>query len=141
MTPDLPIAALLPHAGAMVLLARIEAWDAQAIRCLATSHLDPRNPLRRHGRLSALAGIEYGLQAAAAHGALTMAAAAGQPGYLASLRSVTLHATWMDDPAIARLVVTARLEHQEAHGVVYDFTVGGEAGEALVAGRAVIALP
>ncbi|WP_206685552.1 hypothetical protein, partial [Escherichia coli] len=33
------------------------------IRCTATSHRDPRNPLRSHGRLASVCGIEYAAQA------------------------------------------------------------------------------
>ncbi|WP_309246593.1 hypothetical protein [Ramlibacter montanisoli] len=38
------IAGLIPHAGRMCLLARVDAWDAQRIRCSATSHRESDNP-------------------------------------------------------------------------------------------------
>ena len=63
------ILALIPHQGMMCLLDRVAAWSAADITCGASSHLSPDNPLRRDGRLGAICGIEYGLQAAALHGA------------------------------------------------------------------------
>ncbi len=69
----------------MCLLASVADWSEDAISCRATSHLDPANPLRSRGRLPAVAGIEYALQAAAVHGALR-GGAPQPPGYLAALR-------------------------------------------------------
>ena len=80
------MAGLVPHAGAMVLLDRVEAWDAETVQCRARSHLDPANPLRRAGRLAACCGIEYALQAAAVHGALLAGGVAQAAGYVAALR-------------------------------------------------------
>ncbi|MDD4881794.1 MAG: 3-hydroxylacyl-ACP dehydratase, partial [Gallionellaceae bacterium] len=53
----------IPHQGSMCLLERIDAWDSQHIRCTASSHRAPDNPLRGHGRLGAACGIEYAAQA------------------------------------------------------------------------------
>ena len=39
------IAGLIPHAGRMCLLARVDAWDARTIRCTATGHADADHPL------------------------------------------------------------------------------------------------
>ncbi|MBV1795604.1 phosphotransferase [Siccirubricoccus sp. G192] len=135
------IAGLVPHAGAMVLLDRVEAWDAAGITCFARSHLDAANPLRRAGRLGAVAGIEYGLQAAALHGALAAGEVPQPAGYLASLRGVALLAERLDDPALGALRVAARLERQEEGGLIYGFEIGSEAGRMLLSGRAAIALP
>lgn len=134
------IAALVPHAGAMCLLDRVLAWDADRILCAARSHLDPANPLRRAGRLVALCGLEYALQAAALHGALRD----GRPqpaGYVAALRDVALHAARLDDPAHGELRVSATLEQGESAGLLYALRVEAERGAALVEGRAAIALP
>ena len=134
------IAVLVPHAGAMVLLDRVEAWDGGAILCRATSHLDPANPLRRAGRLAACCGLEYAMQAAALHGALRGGGA--QPaGYAAALRGVVLHADRLDDPALGDLRIEARLERQEAAGLIYALLVTAADGTLLVSGRASIALP
>ena len=135
------IALLVPHAGAMVLLDRVLAWDAQGIECRALSHLAPGNPLRRDGRLAACCGIEYGLQAAALHGALMAGGVAQRAGYVAALRDVALHAGRLDDPAYGELAVAARLERQEAFGIVYGFAVHSSTGAPLVSGRASISLP
>lgn len=37
------IAQRIPHAGSMCLLDALEAWDAEGLRCRATSHRDPAN--------------------------------------------------------------------------------------------------
>src|SRR6202012_731614 len=59
------IAASIPHSGAMCLLDEVQAWDDTRIRCVATSHRDPHNPLRARGRLATICGIEYAAQAMA----------------------------------------------------------------------------
>ena len=50
------LAELLPHAGAMVLLDRVIAWDEAGALCAATAHLDSTNPLRRGRMLPAICG-------------------------------------------------------------------------------------
>ncbi|HEX7156529.1 MAG TPA: hypothetical protein VF229_04890, partial [Burkholderiaceae bacterium] len=40
------IAAHIPHAGGMCLLAEVAQWDADAIVCRADSHRAPDHPLR-----------------------------------------------------------------------------------------------
>ena len=94
MTPALDrewLLANLPHQGPMSLLRRIVSWDPARLHALADGHRDPGHPLRRAGELPIAAGIEYGAQAAAAHGALS----AGTPspaGVVASVRGVSFHA-------------------------------------------------
>jgi predicted hotdog family 3-hydroxylacyl-ACP dehydratase len=133
------IAALIPHQGAMCLLDAALRWNATGIDCRATSHLDPANPLRLAGRLGIACGIEYGLQAAALHGALAEGSAQ-PPGYLAGLRDVAFGAERLDDPAHGPLAVSAELERREAAGLIYAFRIAAEDGRALVAGRATIML-
>jgi predicted hotdog family 3-hydroxylacyl-ACP dehydratase len=141
---------LIPHQGAMCLLDRVAGWTARAIDCTAVSHLAPDNPLRRNGRLGAVACIEYGLQAACLHGALTGGGA--QPaGYLAALRDVRLRCDRLDDPAIGALLVHAALELHQAGGMIYRFSVAAAPpaaaaaaaadGAVLLDGRASILLP
>ena len=137
---SLDIRRLIPHAGAMCLLAEIVAWTDDAIQCRATSHLDPANPLRRQGRLAALCGIEYALQAAALHGALRTGAPQ-PPGYLAALRMNSLTAGPLDDPALGPLDVAARREHGDASGLIYTLSLRDAAGRVLLDGRATIVLP
>ena len=131
----------MPHAGAMVLLHRLERWDRAGLLCRTRAHLDPANPLRHAGRLAGVCGIEFGLQAAALHGALCAGGVAQPPGYAASLRGVVIAVDRLDDPALGELAVEARLESQERFGMVYAFELRGADGARLLSGRATVALP
>ncbi len=131
----------MPHAGRMVLLEEVDRWDAGGIVCRTRSHCDPVNPLRASGRLAAVCGIEYALQAAALHGALMQGGARQDAGYAASLRGVTLNVYRLDDQTLGALTVEARLQARERFGMVYDFALRSEAGATLLEGRASIALP
>jgi predicted hotdog family 3-hydroxylacyl-ACP dehydratase len=129
----------LPHQGSMCLLDRVEGWDAQHIRCSASSHRAPDNPLRAHGRLGAACGIEYAAQAMAAHGALLAAAdSAPRAGYLASVRAVELKVARLDDIA-TDLRVEAVRESGDDNTILYGFSV--YAGpDLLLGGRAIVVL-
>jgi predicted hotdog family 3-hydroxylacyl-ACP dehydratase len=129
----------VPHAGAMRLLERVVEHDADSIVCAAVSHRDAGNPLRRDGMLPAVCGVEYALQAMAAHGALTGGGGAQKPGYLASLRGVAMHAARLDDVA-DELRVEARALSRAARGFVYSFEVS-VGGVALLSGQAAIIIP
>jgi len=48
----------IPHSGKMCLLERLESWDAEAIHCTTSTHLQPDNPLRTAGGLMAPNAIE-----------------------------------------------------------------------------------
>lgn len=135
------IRSLIPHAGAMCLLDSVAAWTADAITCTATSHLDPANPLRRSGTLSALCGAEYGLQAAALHGALLAGGTLQPAGFLATLREVELLWPRLDDAGHGRLTVEARRERQEASGLIYAIALLAQSGRPLLRARGAIALP
>ena len=65
----------IPHKGRMCLLDEVLNWDATQIRCRSATHRTTDNPLRAHGRLGAVCGIEYAAQAMAVHGALVGASA------------------------------------------------------------------
>ncbi|MBX6373879.1 MAG: hydroxymyristoyl-ACP dehydratase [Acetobacteraceae bacterium] len=132
---------LVPHQGAMCLLDAIAAWDATRIVALALSHRDPHNPLRREGdgALPAICGVEYALQAMAAHGALRAAGRPQPAGYLSSLRGVEIGAERLDDLP-GPLLVTAEALATEARGFIYRFAVEG-GGRRLLAGQAAIILP
>jgi predicted hotdog family 3-hydroxylacyl-ACP dehydratase len=134
------ILGLIPHQGTMCLLEDVVDWSPSSIACRTRSHLSPDNPLRRSGVLHGICGIEYGLQAAALHGALL----AGKPqpaGYLAALRSVEIFAERLDDASIGTLQVTAQLELRDASGLIYRLQLRSDSGAALLTGRATIALP
>ena len=117
------ICARLPHAGRMCLLERLESWDGDSIICIATSHRDADNPLRRGGRLHAVAGVEYAAQAMALHGNL-LSATDTPPvmGYLASVRDLKLN---LEDLATVaeELRVTARRLSGDASGFIYEFEI------------------
>jgi len=93
------IRTLIPHAGLMCLLDSVLAWDDESIICTSQTHRDPDNPLRRHGRLSALHAFEYGAQAAGVHGGLKARSVgmAAPPFYLVALRDAHLQVTRLDD--------------------------------------------
>ena len=140
------IARRIPHQGSMCLLDTVLEWDENRIRCRAGSHRAPDHPLRAHGRLGAACGVEYAAQAMAVHGALVADhrvdnQAGTTPicaGFLASMRSVTLHVERLDTVA-GLLTVNAERITGDANTVLYSFTV--QAGRrTLLAGRAVVVL-
>ncbi|MCB1859345.1 MAG: hypothetical protein KDI63_13785 [Gammaproteobacteria bacterium] len=61
---------LIPHAGVMCLIDRVEAWDEKQIICTTRSHSAANNPLRSEGGLSVINALEYGAQAMAIHSGL-----------------------------------------------------------------------
>lgn len=133
----------------MCLLERVTAWDAARITCEASSHRAADNPLRAYGRLGASCGIEYAAQAMAVHGALIAEAFSSadsansdipepQVGYLASVRSVTLHVDTLDDLS-GSLTIQAERMSGDASTILYSFSL--HAGPALLlSGRAVVVL-
>jgi predicted hotdog family 3-hydroxylacyl-ACP dehydratase len=130
---------LIPHAGAMCLLERVEAWDATRIRCASASHHRADNPLREGGSLRAICGVEYAAQAIALHGAL----GAGQrqrsrAGLLVSLRSVVCAVADLDGEP-GELTVEAERLLGEDEGAMYAFRVLAGARE-LLSGRATVVL-
>jgi len=128
------ICARLPHAGRMCLLERLESWDGDSIICIATSHRDADNPLRRGGRLHAVAGVEYAAQAMALHGNLLSATDTSPAiGYLASVRDLKLD---LEDLGTVPedLRVTARRLSGDASGFIYEFEIRAGA-RALLSGR------
>jgi predicted hotdog family 3-hydroxylacyl-ACP dehydratase len=132
------IARLIPHAGTMVLLDRVVAWDDRTITCVARSHRAPDNPLRQDGAIAGLCGIEFCLQASAVHGAL-MAGERQPVGYLVRLGDVSIAVESLDDLG-EELVVHAEIVHSLPNGHSYSFTLGGAEGAPAVHGRATIAL-
>lgn len=130
------IAAHLPHAGNMCLLDAVVDWDESSLHARATNHRVPDHPLRRGGELPIAAGIEYGAQAAAAHGALTSRKPSGA-GMIAAVRSVVFHGRRLDDVA-GDLEIRAEQLSAGAAGVIYRFEVSS-GGLALVEGRVTIA--
>ena len=126
----------LPHQGAMNLLDAIVEWNDSCVRAVARNHRFPDHPLRRSGELLSVCGIEYGAQAAAAHGALASRAPSAA-GVLASVRSVVMHARRLDDVTGDLDVFAERLAGDDA-GVLYRFEIAS-AGRPLVEGRVAVA--
>lgn len=121
----------------MCLLEVVESCSDAAIVCRSGSHLSAHNPLRRDDQLSPWCGIEYGLQAAALHGALT----AGRPtrGYLVALSGVDIRADRLDDMSLGTLRVEATQALRQATGLIYRFRISAEDGRLLLQGQATIA--
>ena len=130
---------LIPHQGTMCLLDEVVSWTDTAITCRSRSHLAADNPLRRNGELNAVCGIEYGLQAAALHGAL-VAERRQPPGYLAAIRSVEITVPRLDAAELGTLVITAELQLRDASGLIYGFALHSATGTSLLSGRATILL-
>ena len=133
----------IPHAGRMCLLDAVIDWDASQIRCRASSHRAADNPLRAHGRLGAACGVEYAAQSMAIHGALVAEAPRGaesvdgpRPGYLASVRGVSLFVERLDDVQ-SDLIATASRVTSDSTTVLYEFSVAS-AERILLSGRATI---
>lgn len=133
------IAALIPHQGSMCLLDEVSEATADAIVCVARSYTSPKNPLRRDGRLSAVALCEYGAQAMAVHGGMTARATGRSPpsGWLVALRDVQLRVASVDADGVLE-VEARRLAESEAVWQ-YEFAVA-RAGQVLATGRATVML-
>ncbi|MBK1699096.1 hypothetical protein CKO21_17775 [Rhodovibrio salinarum] len=133
------IAARIPHAGAMVLLDTVVASDGTTIHARTDSHRRPDNPLRRDGRLHAIAGSEYGAQAAAVHGPLQAGAhAVAQPGMVVSVRELNWTRARLDD-IDGPLDVHATCLLATRQQLAYAFTLA-HAGTTLVEGEVGIIL-
>jgi predicted hotdog family 3-hydroxylacyl-ACP dehydratase len=139
------IAALIPHAGRMVLLDEVIEWDDARIVCHSTMHQDRGNPLYVTGQLSSVCGIEFAAQAMAVHGGLVARAHGSdavstkpRAGFLASVRNVQMNVARLDDVRSV-LTIEAMREAGDDLNVLYRFEV--RAGSAvLVSGRAAVVL-
>lgn len=118
------LARLLPHAGTMRLLDGVESWDDSTIRCLAVSHRDPANPLRRDARLDVVAGLEYAAQAMGVHVGLLdgRPLVGGLVGYVGGLRDVTFSVNRLDD-CPGELTIDATRLFADHRSFMYRFAV------------------
>ena len=134
------IAGHIPHQGTMCLLDQVLDWDLTRVRCLSRAHRSAQNPLRAHGRLGIACGIEFAAQAMAVHGALLGPDPAphSHVGYLASVRSVTLHATRLDDIE-DDLIATAERVGGDDSTLLYQFSLSAGV-RTLLSGRATVVL-
>ncbi|HEV8500946.1 MAG TPA: hydroxymyristoyl-ACP dehydratase [Casimicrobiaceae bacterium] len=140
MTPQWPpVATLLPHAGAMVLVDAIVDCDARRIVCASACHRDPHNPLRMNGHLPTLCGIEIAAQAMALHGALSR----DPPRALRFGRLAAIHDVAVLHPALdafaAPLAIECILEGSSGDARGYGFRITSD-GTALLAGRATVVM-
>lgn len=107
------LCALIPHAGSMCLLDRVEQWDDTRILCSSDSHRRGNNPLRSGGRLAAVHALEYGAQAMAVHGGLVAQREQKRirNGFLVAIRDAELHRDRLDDlPGPLQVEATQLLE-------------------------------
>lgn len=134
------LAPLLPHAGAMRLLDRVESWDDATISCRTESHRDPANPLRRGAKLDVVAGLEYAAQAIGVHVGLLdgRPSAGGSIGYVGGLRDVTFGIDRLDD-CPGELTIDATRLFADHRSFMYRFAVSCRDHEVL-SGRASIFL-
>lgn len=145
MTRDLPLERqnfehLIPHAGAMCLLARVTASDAKTISCEADNHSDPANPLRNARGLPVSAGIEYAAQAVALHAALEReGSGVVQSGALAVLSGIEWSVDFLD-ALVGPLHVQATLLAGTPGGRQYDFSVSGGDGVPVLSGVMIVAI-
>ena len=119
------LAALLPHAGTMCLLDRVESWDDFTICCRAMSHHDPANPLRRGARLDVVVGLEYAAQAMGVHvGLLNGRPSAGGSviGYVGGVRDVTFGIEQLDY-CPGELIIDATRLFADHRSFMYRFAV------------------
>lgn len=131
------IQTMVPHAGAMCLIDRVEQWDTEDIVCLAAVDPDSGHPLARNGMLPLTALAEYGAQAMAVHGHLL----AGRntdpvPGFLVALARLELHGVGLDQPT--ELVIRASRIAGDRGGQVYGFRVCQVGGTLLADGQATV---
>lgn len=131
---------LIPHAGSMSLLAKVQSFDAQDIVCIAYSHHSKSNPLRENSILHAVCGIEYAAQAMALHGALISTSPSQTPraGRLAGVRSVQFYVSRLDD-IHDHLEITASQLMGNENSMVYEFTVKAS-NRLLLYGKATVVL-
>lgn len=133
------IAQLIPHAGDMMLIDSVDAYDDHHIRCRARVTDTAAHPLSRDGVLPATALAEYGAQAMAVHGGLL--APEGQAtrrGLLAGLNRLVLSCDHLDQPG--ELDISAQCELNSAGGMIYGFQVAS-AGKVLAQGQATVMFP
>ena len=129
----------IPHQGIMCLLDGVLDWNPDQVRCVSRAHRDKDHPLRTHGRLAAICGIEVAAQCMAVHGALLAASSAHarRIGYLAALRSVTVYVARLDE-IVDDLIATAQCLGTSNVASQYRFSLTA-GSRLLLDGRATIA--
>jgi predicted hotdog family 3-hydroxylacyl-ACP dehydratase len=126
---------LIPHAGNMILIDKVDFWSNKQIVCRTRSHHNPANPLRLNGLLSSIHLIEYGAQTTAIHGGLLTGKAS--PGFLAAVRGVHFYIDNLDDVA-DDMIITATAELKIQNGAVYAFIITDTHNKLLFDARATV---
>ncbi len=134
------IEAHIPHHGRMCLLDEVLDWDAQRISCRIGGHRAEDHPLRAHGRLGIVCGIEFAAQAMAVHGALVADGSKAKPkaGFLASVRDARLHVLRLDDVQTDLICDAVRIAGDQGTAL-YEFELR-TAVMCLMSGRATVVL-
>ena len=118
------LCALIPHAGDMCLLDRVDQWGQTTISCSSNSHLLAHNPLLNNNKLAAVHAVEYAAQSMAVHGGL-LAREQGMPpaqGFIAALREIKLHVDYLHDkPGALQIRAEAMLSNADA--MIYSFEI------------------
>jgi len=132
-----PVSALLPHQPPARLLR--DVLDASRETLTGVIEIPASSPFVTAGRAPAFLGLEAAAQGAAALEALNRRndpEDRGGPGprigYLVGLRNVKCHTAWL--PAERPFRVTVRLSGSAAPLSIYEVSVEGEGGAALVQG-------
>lgn len=116
------IAHLLPHAGDMVLIDRVVAFDDLNVHCRAGIDDHATHPLAVEGHLPAAVLVEYAVQAMAAHGGLNITAGANpRAGMLVALRRLDLSCQYLDAPC--EFDIHAKRLGGDDDGQIYSFRV------------------
>ena len=110
---------LIPHAGAMLMIDAVTAWDEEKICCSSRCHRAQDNPLRKDGRLSAHHGIEFAAQAAAIHGGLLSDGETVPLRALAAVRQAKFARPWLDDLG-GDLEITSSLIMLDQNAAIYQ---------------------
>ena len=134
----LELSEYLPHGDAMCLLSSVEHWEGSSIICVTSTHREPGNPLRRHGALDMLSGLEYAAQAMGVHVGLTQNISEhnASVGYLGAIRDIQVCRTTFHEIA-EDLRIEAKLLLEQHLSFIYTFSIkAGE--EVLLQGRASI---
>ncbi|WP_158933104.1 hotdog family protein [Acidisphaera sp. S103] len=133
-----PVADLLPHAGAAVLLDEvIDCTDTGLSACVTIS---PDAAFYQDGGVPAHVGIEYMAQACGAFSGARALRAGESPriGFLLGTRRYLATRAWFPDGA--RLVVTVDLVYRDDEVGVFDCRIGS-GGEVLATARLTVAEP
>ena len=122
----------------MCLLSSVTHWDHSSITCLTSTHRDQDNPLRRHGILEMLSGLEYAAQAMGIHVGLTrnISEHNASVGYLGAVRDIQVSRPTFQE-IVEDLTIEAKLLMEQHLSFIYTFSMKARE-DVLLQGRASI---